>query len=275
MDVPSRAEPAQIGPWPSRSLLLWAHLAHAQGAAVAAVSPLPDAARRFAPPPSSCRRREGSVTNVSCDVTPPTSAAESNRHHQPINEQSWRRAPLLHAAVAEFSLSSSSATALRHRLSPPIKGRRAEPLKLSLSSYTTHRPISLTGALPAKPSRHDSIFPLPLSLHFETSRHRHLLLSAGLSSCYRRSGHLSLSLRLPPLSPGARCSGTPSPTGVPTSRPPESRHLARPPLSFLSAARQKKRRRDRTASSISIQGADVDPDGYAEAAGNLKAQGKT
>uniref|UniRef100_A0A0E0EWB1 Uncharacterized protein n=1 Tax=Oryza meridionalis TaxID=40149 RepID=A0A0E0EWB1_9ORYZ len=31
----------------------------------------------------------------------------------------------------------------------------------------------------------------------------------------------------------------------------------------------------RTASSISIQGADVDPDGYAEAAGNLKAQGKT
>uniref|UniRef100_A0A0D9YCA5 Uncharacterized protein n=1 Tax=Oryza glumipatula TaxID=40148 RepID=A0A0D9YCA5_9ORYZ len=31
----------------------------------------------------------------------------------------------------------------------------------------------------------------------------------------------------------------------------------------------------RTASSISIQGADVDPDGYTEAAGNLKAQGKT
>uniref|UniRef100_A0A0E0MWJ5 Uncharacterized protein n=1 Tax=Oryza rufipogon TaxID=4529 RepID=A0A0E0MWJ5_ORYRU len=138
---PSRAEPAQIGPWPSRSLLLWAHLAHAQGAAVAAVSPLPDAVRRFVPPPSSCRRREGSVTNVSCDVMPPTSAAESNRHHQPINEQSWRRAPLLHAAATEFSLSSSSATALRHRLSPPIKGRRGplflltqtDLLKLSLS----------------------------------------------------------------------------------------------------------------------------------------------
>uniref|UniRef100_A0A0E0J8D6 Uncharacterized protein n=1 Tax=Oryza nivara TaxID=4536 RepID=A0A0E0J8D6_ORYNI len=32
---------------------------------------------------------------------------------------------------------------------------------------------------------------------------------------------------------------------------------------------------DRTANSIDIQGADVDPDGYAEAAGNLKAQGKT
>ncbi|EAY74719.1 hypothetical protein OsI_02610 [Oryza sativa Indica Group] len=32
---------------------------------------------------------------------------------------------------------------------------------------------------------------------------------------------------------------------------------------------------DRTASFISIQGADVDPDGYAKAAGNLKAQGKT
>uniref|UniRef100_I1QHH2 Uncharacterized protein n=1 Tax=Oryza glaberrima TaxID=4538 RepID=I1QHH2_ORYGL len=29
----------------------------------------------------------------------------------------------------------------------------------------------------------------------------------------------------------------------------------------------------RTTSSIGIQGADVDPDGYAEAAGNLKAQG--
>ncbi|BAS88056.1 Os04g0197350, partial [Oryza sativa Japonica Group] len=32
---------------------------------------------------------------------------------------------------------------------------------------------------------------------------------------------------------------------------------------------------DRTASSIGILGTDVDPDGYAEAAGNLKAQGKT
>uniref|UniRef100_A0A0D9Y8Y7 Uncharacterized protein n=1 Tax=Oryza glumipatula TaxID=40148 RepID=A0A0D9Y8Y7_9ORYZ len=31
----------------------------------------------------------------------------------------------------------------------------------------------------------------------------------------------------------------------------------------------------RTASSIGIQGADVDPNGYAEATGNLKAQGKT
>jgi hypothetical protein len=31
---------------------------------------------------------------------------------------------------------------------------------------------------------------------------------------------------------------------------------------------------DRTTSSIGIQGADVDPDGYAEAAGNLKAQVK-
>uniref|UniRef100_A0A0E0J1V8 Uncharacterized protein n=1 Tax=Oryza nivara TaxID=4536 RepID=A0A0E0J1V8_ORYNI len=31
----------------------------------------------------------------------------------------------------------------------------------------------------------------------------------------------------------------------------------------------------RTASSIGIQGADVDPNGYAEAMGNLKAQGKT
>uniref|UniRef100_A0A0E0IBW7 Uncharacterized protein n=1 Tax=Oryza nivara TaxID=4536 RepID=A0A0E0IBW7_ORYNI len=30
-----------------------------------------------------------------------------------------------------------------------------------------------------------------------------------------------------------------------------------------------------TANSSGIQGADVDPDGYAEAAGNLKAQGKT
>uniref|UniRef100_A0A0D3GWR4 Uncharacterized protein n=1 Tax=Oryza barthii TaxID=65489 RepID=A0A0D3GWR4_9ORYZ len=29
---------------------------------------------------------------------------------------------------------------------------------------------------------------------------------------------------------------------------------------------------DHTTSSIGIQGADVDPDGYAEAAGNLKAQ---
>uniref|UniRef100_A0A0E0QIG6 Uncharacterized protein n=1 Tax=Oryza rufipogon TaxID=4529 RepID=A0A0E0QIG6_ORYRU len=33
--------------------------------------------------------------------------------------------------------------------------------------------------------------------------------------------------------------------------------------------------RYRTTSFISIQGADVDPDGYAKAAGNLKAQGKT
>uniref|UniRef100_A0A0E0RGT0 Uncharacterized protein n=1 Tax=Oryza rufipogon TaxID=4529 RepID=A0A0E0RGT0_ORYRU len=89
--------------------------------------------------------------------------------------------------------------------------------------------------------------------------------SASSRSCYRRSGHLPLSLRLPPLSPGARCSETPSPTGVPTSRPPESRHLSRPPFYFLSAAREKKRR-DRTASSIGIQGADVDPNGYAEAA---------
>uniref|UniRef100_A0A0E0MWN2 Uncharacterized protein n=1 Tax=Oryza rufipogon TaxID=4529 RepID=A0A0E0MWN2_ORYRU len=32
---------------------------------------------------------------------------------------------------------------------------------------------------------------------------------------------------------------------------------------------------DRTASSIGIQGADVDPNGYAETMGNLKAQGKT
>uniref|UniRef100_A0A0D9YGQ1 Uncharacterized protein n=1 Tax=Oryza glumipatula TaxID=40148 RepID=A0A0D9YGQ1_9ORYZ len=31
----------------------------------------------------------------------------------------------------------------------------------------------------------------------------------------------------------------------------------------------------RTGSSIGIQGADVDPDGYAEATGNIKAQGKT
>uniref|UniRef100_A0A0E0ATS7 Uncharacterized protein n=1 Tax=Oryza glumipatula TaxID=40148 RepID=A0A0E0ATS7_9ORYZ len=144
----SPAEPSQAGPWPSRSLLLWAHLAHAQGAAVAAVSPLPDAARRFAPPPSSCLRREGSVTNVSCDVTPPTSAAESNRHHQPINEQSWRRAPLLHAAVAEFSLSSSSATALRHRLSPPIKGRRVPLADLPHRSFA-----SQTLAPPTLPRR--------------------------------------------------------------------------------------------------------------------------
>uniref|UniRef100_A0A0E0IBD9 Uncharacterized protein n=1 Tax=Oryza nivara TaxID=4536 RepID=A0A0E0IBD9_ORYNI len=32
---------------------------------------------------------------------------------------------------------------------------------------------------------------------------------------------------------------------------------------------------NRTTSFISIQGANVDPDGYAKAAGNLKAQGKT
>jgi predicted cation transporter len=32
---------------------------------------------------------------------------------------------------------------------------------------------------------------------------------------------------------------------------------------------------DRTASSMGIQGTDVDPDGYAEATGNLKVQGKT
>uniref|UniRef100_A0A0D9YRL4 Uncharacterized protein n=1 Tax=Oryza glumipatula TaxID=40148 RepID=A0A0D9YRL4_9ORYZ len=163
------------------------------------------------------------------------------------------------------------------------------------------------------------------------SRHHHLLLSPELSSCCRRSGHPSLSLRLPPPSPGARCSGTPSPTGVPTSRPPESRRPARPLLSLLSDQRSReeeeppKSRREnftpsmetfawsqtptsnrrsvalrtprlnaysgrslttpststsmphtnRTASFISIQGADVDPDGYAKAAGNLKAQGKT
>ncbi|KAB8108054.1 hypothetical protein EE612_043340, partial [Oryza sativa] len=115
-----------------------------------------------------------------------------------------------------------------------------------------HWPISLTGASQDKPSRHQlrlveviPFFPFPLSLHLKINRHHHLLLSAGLSFCYRRSGHLPLSLRLPPLSPGARCSGTPSPTGVPTSRPPESWHLARPPLCFLSTARQKKRRRGR------------------------------
>ncbi|BAF29714.1 Os12g0440300, partial [Oryza sativa Japonica Group] len=85
-------------------------------------------------------------------------------------------------------------------------------------------------------------FSLSRSLHLEINRHHHVLLSAGLRSCYRRSGHLPLSLRLPPLSPGARCSETPSPTGVPTSRPPESRHLARSPFYFLSAAREKKRR---------------------------------
>uniref|UniRef100_A0A0E0NE45 Uncharacterized protein n=1 Tax=Oryza rufipogon TaxID=4529 RepID=A0A0E0NE45_ORYRU len=55
----------------------------------------------------------------------------------------------------------------------------------------------------------------------------------------RRSGHPSLSLRLPPPSPGARCSGTPSPTGVPTSRPPESRRPARPLLSLLSDQRSR------------------------------------
>uniref|UniRef100_A0A0D3HU24 Uncharacterized protein n=1 Tax=Oryza barthii TaxID=65489 RepID=A0A0D3HU24_9ORYZ len=175
---------------------------------------------------------------------------------------------------------------LRNRLTPPPLAAYKR-MTSSLSLFLSHvRPLvppadlphrsfaSQTLALPTPPRRGDSTFPFPHSLHLEINRHHHVLLSAGLRSCYRRSGHLPLSLRLPPPSPGARCSGTPSPTGVPTSRPPESRHLAHPPLYFLSAARQKKRR-DRTASSIGIQGADVDPDGYAEAAGNLKAQGKT
>uniref|UniRef100_A0A0E0JA63 Uncharacterized protein n=1 Tax=Oryza nivara TaxID=4536 RepID=A0A0E0JA63_ORYNI len=151
--------------------------------------------------------------------------------------------------------------------------------KLSfLFLYCHVRPISLTGASQAKPWRHQlrlveviPFSPFPLSLHFEKSRHRHLLLPIGLSSCCRRSSHLPLSLRLPPPSPGARCSGTPSPTGVPTSRPPESRHLARPPL----GCQTEEKKRPYSKFDYRIQGADVDPDGYAEAAGNLEAQGKT
>ncbi|BAF21311.1 Os07g0291400, partial [Oryza sativa Japonica Group] len=113
-----------------------------------------------------------------------------------------------------------------------------------------HRPISLPGASQAKSLRHQLrlaevilFFPFPLSLHLKISRHHHLLLLPELSSCRHCSGHPSLSLRLPPPSPGARRSGTPSPTGVLTSRPPESRCLACPPLCYLSAAKQKKKKR--------------------------------
>nr|BAD16521.1 unknown protein [Oryza sativa Japonica Group] len=115
-----------------------------------------------------------------------------------------------------------------------------------MSGHHYRRPISLTEASQAKPLRHQlrlaqviPFFPFPLSLHLGISRHHHLLLSLELSSCCRRSGHPSLSLRLPPPSPGARCSGTPSPTGVPTSRPPESRRPARPLLSLLSDQRSR------------------------------------
>uniref|UniRef100_I1QIB7 Uncharacterized protein n=1 Tax=Oryza glaberrima TaxID=4538 RepID=I1QIB7_ORYGL len=108
------------------------------------------------------------------------------------------------------------------------------------SADLPHRSFASQTLVPPTPSRPgDSIFPLPLSLHLGISRHHHLLLSPELSSCCRRSGHPSLSLRLPPPSPGARCSGTPSPTGVPTSRPPESRRPARPLLSLLSDQRSR------------------------------------
>uniref|UniRef100_A0A0E0QEU5 Uncharacterized protein n=1 Tax=Oryza rufipogon TaxID=4529 RepID=A0A0E0QEU5_ORYRU len=96
----------------------------------------------MAPPPPSqsdaatlpCRPRRRLA--VTAKKPPSTSSATSRRRRQPPNRTditsqsadragaSWRRAPLLHAAVAEFSLFSSSATVLRHRLSSPINRRR-------------------------------------------------------------------------------------------------------------------------------------------------------
>uniref|UniRef100_A0A0E0NX74 Uncharacterized protein n=1 Tax=Oryza rufipogon TaxID=4529 RepID=A0A0E0NX74_ORYRU len=74
----------------------------------------------------------------------------------------------------------------------------------------------------------------------------------------------------------------------PPSRPFNHRSTGALPLFLSVVAREKKQKEgekngrkkkrhmtNRTTSFISIQGADVDPDGYAEAAGNLKAQGKT
>ncbi|BAH94761.1 Os10g0159033 [Oryza sativa Japonica Group] len=95
-------------------------------------------------------------------------------------------------------------------------------------------------------------------------------------------------LHLPPPSSGVHRSGTRFDAGVTASPPLEPGR----PLSSSSLfdrreergrdGRKKKEREkrkerltDRTASSIGIQGADVDPDGYAKAAENLKAQEKT
>uniref|UniRef100_A0A0E0NX76 Uncharacterized protein n=1 Tax=Oryza rufipogon TaxID=4529 RepID=A0A0E0NX76_ORYRU len=128
-------------------------LAHAHGAAAA--QPVRRRHLAMPPTPSPCRRCQETTIDVICHLTPPTSAAEPNRHHQPISGQSWRRAPLLHAAVAEFSLSSSSATVLRHRLSSPINRRRcplfshtSELSELFFSLSCHDRPMPATGRSP-------------------------------------------------------------------------------------------------------------------------------
>uniref|UniRef100_A0A0E0BAG7 Uncharacterized protein n=1 Tax=Oryza glumipatula TaxID=40148 RepID=A0A0E0BAG7_9ORYZ len=85
----------------------------------------------------------------------------------------------------------------------------------------------------------------PLLFYLKSSRHRHLLLPAGLSSCRRRSGHSPLSLCLPPPSSGARQSGTPPAASVADPRPPEHRCPSPSPSSVLCWKEKRGRRREK------------------------------
>ncbi|BAS79780.1 Os02g0616600 [Oryza sativa Japonica Group] len=104
-----------------------------------------------------------------------------------------------------------------------------------MSGHGRHHPISLTGASQAKPSRHrvrlDEVIPFflfPPSPPPHSNHHRHLSLPPKISSSTRRSGHLPHSLRQPPPSPGASCSGTCVAADVAAFRPPESRRPLSP-----------------------------------------------
>jgi hypothetical protein len=112
-----------------------------------------------------------------------------------------------------------------------------------------HRPISLVGALPAKPSRHrafldevNPFFLFSLSLCHPISHSSHFIYRPELSSYSHRSGHLPLPLSQPLPSPGARRSGTPPAAGVSAFQLPESRRPSS--LSSLStrARREEKKR---------------------------------
>uniref|UniRef100_A0A0D9Z9S4 Uncharacterized protein n=1 Tax=Oryza glumipatula TaxID=40148 RepID=A0A0D9Z9S4_9ORYZ len=167
-----------------------------------------------------------------------------------------------------------------------------------MSGHWCHRPISLTGASQAKPLRHQlrlaevvPFFLFSLSFSHCHKHYRHHHSRPELSSCCRRFGHPLFSLCLPPTSPDVQRAGTRLTAAVEAVQPPKHRCPVPLPLCCCSGEETEERREEReeeeetydkwaplhnrTASFISIQGADVDPDGYAEAAGNLKAQGKT
>uniref|UniRef100_A0A0E0NXF4 Uncharacterized protein n=1 Tax=Oryza rufipogon TaxID=4529 RepID=A0A0E0NXF4_ORYRU len=166
-----------------------------------------------------------------------------------------------------------------------------------MSGHWCHRPISLNGASQAKPLRHQlrlaevvPFFLFPLSFSHCHKHYRHHHSRPELSSCCRCSGHPLFSLCLPPTSPDVQRAGTRLTATVEAVQPPKHWRPVPLPLCCCSGEETEERREEREeeetydkwaplhnriASFISIQGANVDPDGYAEAAGNLKAQGKT